>query len=41
MIKRMNIQRTLLILDVYKVVGDEFLSWLKMCSDFKVLSLLL
>jgi len=33
MIKMMNIQQFVLSLEAYKVVGDEFLSWVIMFGD--------
>ena len=41
MIKMMNIQQFLLSSVVHKVVGHEFLSWVTMFCDLKILSLLL
>ena len=41
MIKMMNIQHFLLSLEVHQVVGDEFLSWVIMFFDLKILRLLL
>jgi len=41
MIKMMNIQQFLLSLVVDKVVGDEFLTWVIMFCDIKIVSLLL
>ena len=41
MIKRINIQQIVLSLAVCQVLGDEFLSWVIMIYDLKILSLLL